>query len=215
MKAGLFGGTFNPLHNGHINVARHVKQQFNLDTIFVFPAATPPHKTDIGLAPARDRYDMVVQSLAGMDGFTPSDIEVLRKGPSFTIDTIHMFQQRYGDTFGFYLMMGSDAFFDTPTWKNQKSIFSAVPIIVMLRKGPGPDRDIGSFLDEHISKGYTWDQVKHRFVHDRLQPVCICSVPKIDISSTLIRSRVKQHRPIKGLVPSPVEEIIIKRNLYL
>jgi nicotinate-nucleotide adenylyltransferase len=215
MKAGLFGGTFNPLHNGHINVARHVKQQFNLDTLFIFPAAAPPHKTDIDLAPARDRYDMVVQSLAHMDGFTPSDIEVARKGPSFTIDTIHMFQQRYGDTCGFYLMMGSDAFFDIPTWKNQQAIFSEVPIIVMLRKGMGPDRDIRSFLDEHISKGYTWDQTKNRFVHDRLQPVCICSVPKIDISSTRIRSRVKQGRAIKGLVPSPVEQIIIKRKLYL
>lgn len=215
MKAGLFGGTFNPLHNGHIGVALHVKQRYELNTIFIFPSATPPHKNDIDLAPARDRYDMVVESLAHVDGLTPSDIEVVRKGPSFTIDTIHMFQQRYGDTFGFYLMMGSDAFFDIPTWKNQEAIFSAVPIIVMLRKGLGQDRDIRSFLDEHISKGYTWDQAENQFLHDRLQPVCICSVPQIDISSTQIRSRVKQRRTIKGLVPSPVEEIIIKRKLYL
>jgi nicotinate-nucleotide adenylyltransferase len=215
MKAGLFGGTFNPLHNGHIGVARHVKQRYGLDTIFIFPSATPPHKADINLAPARDRYDMVVQSLADMEGFIPSDIEVTRKGPSFTIDTIHMFQQHYGHTFGFYLMMGSDAFFDIPTWKNQESIFSKVPIIVMLRKGLGPDRDIGSFLDEHISKGYTWDQAENRFLHDRMQPVYICPVPEIDISSTQIRTRVKEHRSIKGLVPSPVEEIIIKRKLYL
>ena len=215
MKAGLFGGTFNPLHNAHIRVARHVKQQFNLDQIFFFPAATPPHKPDINLAPAQDRYEMVVKSLANMDGLVPSDIEIYRKGPSFTIDTIHAFQNRYGRSHHFFLMMGSDAFFDIPSWKNQKAIFAAVSIIVMPRPGAGKNQAIRSFLDEHIAQGYRWQQKENRFEHASLQPVSICPVPQIDISSTLIRSRVKQHLSIKGLVPPPVEEIISKRKLYL
>ncbi|MCF8091408.1 MAG: nicotinate-nucleotide adenylyltransferase [Desulfotignum sp.] len=215
MKAGLFGGTFNPLHNGHIRVADHVKHQFGLDKIFFFPAATPPHKPNINLAPARDRYEMVKTTLAAIDGLDASDIEVTRDGPSFTIDTIRSFQQRHGTTHRFFLLMGSDAFFDTPSWKKKDAIFSAVPIIVMLRGTHGQHQLIASFLDEHISKGYTWYQEENRFVHDRLQPVCICPVPKIDISSTMIRHRVKQHLSIKGLVPDPVEKIISKRKLYL
>ncbi|WP_024333811.1 nicotinate-nucleotide adenylyltransferase [Desulfotignum balticum] len=215
MKAGLFGGTFNPLHMAHIRIAEHVKQCLALDTIFFFPSATPPHKPGVDLAPAKDRYDMVVKSLAHKKGLKPSDIEINRKGPSFTIDTVHAFKRHYGESHQFYLLMGSDAFFDTPTWKRQKDIFAAVAIVVMPRQGTGPDPDIRSFLDEHIAKGYTWHQEERQFVHDRLQPVRICPVPRIDISSTLIRNRVKQHLSIKGLVPPPVEKIINERNLYL
>ncbi len=215
MDAGLFGGTFNPIHTGHIRIASHVKQQFNLSRIFFFPSATPPHKPGSNLAPAQDRYAMVAQSLAGMEGFYASDIELSRSGPSFTIDTIHAFEKQCGPDTRFFLLMGSDAFFDTPSWKRHTAIFAAVPIIVMPRGEPGQSRAIASFLDENISKGYTWNREKKQFIHDRLQPVYLCHVPKIDISSTMIRNRVKHHISIKGLVPSPVEKIISKRNLYL
>lgn len=215
MDAGLFGGTFNPIHNGHIHVASHVKAQFHLTSIFFFPSATPPHKPGSNLAHAQDRYAMVEQSLAGMDGFLASNIELVRSGPSFTIDTIHAFEKQHGPDTRFFLLMGSDAFFDTSSWKKHKAIFAAVPIIVMPRGDPGQSRDIASFLDENISKGYTWHRKNKQFVHDRLQPVFVCHVPKIDISSTMIRHRVKHQLSIKGLVPSPVEKIISKRNLYL
>ncbi|MEX1300104.1 MAG: nicotinate-nucleotide adenylyltransferase [Desulfotignum sp.] len=215
MKAGLFGGTFNPLHTAHIQIADHVKHQLGLDTIFFFPSATPPHKPGIDLAPAQDRYDMVVKSLAHKEGLAPSDIEITRKGPSYTIDTIYAFKRQYGESCRFYLLMGSDAFFDTPSWKRQTDIFAAVSIVVMPRQGVVPHADIQSFLDEHISKGYTWHQGERQFIHDRLKPVQVCPVPLIDISSTLIRSRVKQHLSIKGLVPAAVEKIIRERKLYL
>jgi len=215
MDAGLFGGTFNPIHNGHIRIASHVKQLCNLSRIIFFPSAAPPHKPGSDLAPAQDRYAMVEQSLAGMDGFCASDIELSRSGPSFTIDTIHAFDKQYGTGTRFFLLMGSDAFFDTPSWKKHTAIFAAVPIIVMPRGTSGLNRAIASFLDENISKGYTWNREKKQFVHDSLPPVYVCHVPKIDISSTMIRHRVKHHLSIKGLVPSPVEKIISKRNLYL
>jgi nicotinate-nucleotide adenylyltransferase len=215
MRAGLFGGTFNPLHTAHIQIADHVKHQLKLDRIFFFPSATPPHKPKFDLAPAKDRYDMVVKSLEHKDGLIPSDIEITRKGPSYTIDTIHAFKQRCGESCRFFLLMGSDAFFDTPSWKRQKEIFAAVSIVVMPRQGDSALADIGSFLDEHISKGYTWHQEERQFIHETLKPVRVCPVPLIEISSTLIRSRVKQHLSIKGLVPAPVEKIIRERNLYL
>lgn len=214
MDAGLFGGTFNPLHNGHLGIAGHVKQAFDLDKIFFFPSSTPPHKPRTGLAPARDRYEMVVRSLSGMDGLAPSDIELKRKGPSFTVDTITAFILHYGIAHRFYLLMGSDAFFDTPSWRRKEAIFEMVPVIVMLRGEARPVSDFSSFIDEKIAKGYTWESGRHRFTHNRLKDICICHVPRIDISSTMVRNQVKQNRSITDLVPPPVAEIIRKKDLY-
>ncbi|MCP3941966.1 MAG: nicotinate (nicotinamide) nucleotide adenylyltransferase [Desulfobacteraceae bacterium] len=224
MNAGLFGGTFNPLHNGHIDVIKYVKQAFHLQKIFLFPSATPPHKSMTELAPARDRLDMVKGWVTEQDGFYASDIELKRKGPSFTIDTIkafkksafenEIFKKKHGLQLNFSLLMGSDAFFDITTWKKQELIFRAIPIIVMLRGDRTGIEPIASFIDEHISKGYKLNKGLTKFTHKQMQPICICNVPKIDISSTMIRARVKENLSIKGLVPANVENIIKEKDLY-
>ncbi len=214
MDAGLFGGTFNPLHNGHIDIIKYVKQAFHLQKIFLFPSATPPHKSITGLAPARDRLEMVKVGVDKLEGFYASDIELKRKGPSFTVDTINAFKKVHSAPVNFFLLMGSDAFFDITTWKKQELIFQAIPIIVMLRGDRTGIEPIASFIDEHISKGYKLNKEQTKFTHDKLQPVHICNVPKIDISSTMIRARLKDNRSIKGLVPANVENIIKKKDLY-
>ena len=157
---------------------------------------------------------MVKQSLKGHKNFFVSDKELIRKGPSFTIDTINEFKKEYGPTTLFYLLMGSDAFFDITTWKRQDLIFRTIPIIVMLRGDMAGIEPIASFIDEYISKGYKLNEDQTQFTHEHLQPVRICNVPKIDISSTMIRARVKMNQPIKGLVPANVENIIKKKDLY-
>lgn len=212
MKAGLFGGTFNPLHNGHIAIITYVKQAYQLEKIFLFPSATPPHKPLTDLASAQDRMEMVMGWANHDQGFFASDIELKRKGPSFTIDTIEAFKKAHGPDLCFSLIMGSDAFFDIPTWKSKTLIFKAVPIIVMVRGNLYGTETIASFIDEHISKGYALDQ--NQFVHGDLQPIRICHVPKIDISSTMIRDRIKKNLPITGLVPANVQDLIIKKDLY-
>ncbi len=94
MKFGLFGGTFNPIHNGHIKVICHVKERFGLDEVYLIPSAVPPHKSDIDLAAAKDRLDMVQCSINNIPGLIASDAEIRRKGPSFTIDTIKQFEEK-------------------------------------------------------------------------------------------------------------------------
>ena len=211
--AGLFGGTFNPIHNGHLGIVTFVKQACGLDRIFLYPSATPPHKPPENLAPARDRLEMVRQSVTGLAGFSASDIELRRRGPSFTIDTIEAFRTVLGVGVRLHLLMGSDAFFDISTWKEKDRIFADVPVIVMLRGNPPAPAAMASFIDEHISKGYTLKDDQW-FIHGRLQPIRICRVPRIDISSTLVRERVRQGKPISGLVPEPVETIIKTKDLY-
>ena len=214
MKIGLFGGTFNPFHNGHIGIIEHIKKTYGLEIIYIIPSATPPHKPDTDLAPANDRFEMVRQSIEGRKGFIVSDKELIRKGPSFTIDTIKEFKNELGETADLFLLMGSDAFFDIPTWRQKNRIFESVKIIVMLR-GHFKNHDAFiSFIDEHISKGYIFNEQDNRFFHEKKQTICLCRVPRIDISSTMIRERVKYGKSIEGLVPAGVLKIIHEKELY-
>lgn len=213
VDAGLFGGTFNPLHNGHLDIVTHVKETCGLDRVYIYPSATPPHKPTGELAPALDRMAMVEKSLGDLPGLFASDIELKRQGPSYTIDTIKAFRRDLKDGVRLHLLMGSDAFFDISTWKEKDRIFAAVSTIVMLRGEPTTSWSMASFIDEHISKGYTLKQ-DYWFVHDRLRPIRICQVPRIDISSTMIRQRISLGKSIAGLVPEPVEAIIKTKDLY-
>jgi len=214
MKVGLFGGTFNPFHNGHIEIIQYVKNKYELEKIFLIPSSTPPHKSDINLAPADDRFEMVKQSLKGRKGFFVSDKELIRKGPSFTIDTINDFKKEYNDRTQFSLLMGSDAFLDITTWKHKDEIFQALQIIIMLRGQWENYNRIVSFIDENISKGYMFNEQNHTFSHKKKQSIIICKVPRINISSTMIRERVKNNESIKGLVPANIEKIIKAKDLY-
>ncbi len=216
MKIGLFGGTFNPFHNGHIGIVEHVKKKYSLDKIFIIPSATPPHKPDIDLASADDRFEMVKKSIKGLDlkGFFASDKELTRKGPSFTIDTIEEFKTDLGKNADLFLLMGSDAFFDIPTWRQMDRIFESVNIIVMLR-GHFENHDaFVSFIDEHISKGYIFNKEDNGFFHKTKKNILLCRVPRIDISSTLIRERIKSGKSIEDLVPAGVLKIIHEKELY-
>ena len=214
MKVGLFGGTFNPFHNGHIEIIQYVKDRYGLNKVFLIPSATPPHKPDINLAPANDRFEMVRQSLQDYDNFFVSDKELIRKGPSFTIDTINEFKKEYGRNTHFSLLMGSDAFLDITTWKNKDKIFETIRIIIMLRGHWGNYDAIVSFIDENISKGYFFNEQDNTFSHKKKKRILICRVPKINISSTMIRERVKNNEPIKNFVPANIEKIIRTKDLY-
>lgn len=214
MDIGLFGGTFNPIHNGHLGIIEHVQKTFDLEKIFFIPSATPPHKPEKNLAPAQYRFQMVKDSLKGYRHLLPSDKELLRQGPSYTIDTINEFKAEYGPDTDFYLLMGSDAFLDITTWKRNDQIFDSVKIIIMLRGYWENYTAIISFIDENISKGYIFDKHSNTFSHKTKHQLFICQVPKIDISSSLVRKRIKNNESINQLVPQIVEDIIKTKELY-
>ncbi len=220
MIQGLFGGTFNPLHQGHLAVILHVKQAFGLDIIHLIPSAIPPHKSATDLAPAADRFEMVKRSVAAIKGLVASDVEIVRRGPSFTIDTVNLFIENLSAGEDLRLIVGSDAFFEMDTWKKGRDLFSLISTIVMIRPGEKKQaKDVASFLQDVISKNYRPVNGEDLFsdpVSDAgVKPVYVCKVPEIDISSTLIRQRVKRHLPVAPLVPQPVEEIISQKGLYL
>jgi len=222
MNTGLFGGTFNPLHNGHIETIKYVADQFELKQVFFIPCSIPPHKDQKNLASAEYRFEMVKKSLKDIPNpyqFYASDIELNRTGPSYTIDTVREFKKNLSQKDSCFLILGSDAFFEIQTWKDFKEIFGEICVIIMLRnqefEEEGLIEKVKSFLKKNISNDYRLDNANNIFVNTDKKNIFIANVPKINISSTMIRKNIKTGQSIKILTPHVVEKLIHEKGLYL
>ena len=133
MRAGLFGGTFNPIHNGHLMVARQAVRCLALDRLYIIPCRTPPHKAPDFLAPAAQRVRMIELALPADDRVVLSDIEIRRSGPSYTIDTVVGFSTRIVPAAELFLIMGLDAFLEIHTWRHQRRLLEMIQPVVVVR----------------------------------------------------------------------------------
>ena len=188
---GMFGGSFNPPHNGHLIVCQAVLDQVGLDKIIFIPSAIPPHKLDMRLAPAEMRLEMVKLATVGNPGFDVSDIELRRGGTSYTVDTLKGLQQQHPDS-QLHLLIGADNWVDFETWRMPDQIMQLAQIVVMTRPG---------FAIE-------------RFAHRYGRRVRFGDVPNIGISGTMIRLNIKSGRSVKYLVPPQVEHFLDQHALY-
>ena len=146
-RIGLFGGTFNPIHRGHLQVARDVLHRYRLTTVQFIPSAQPPHKIEGILAPAADRYAMACNALADEPALKVSDIEIRRSGPSFTIDTLRRFMAEQHVETHIFFMVGLDAFLEIHTWKSYRQLFDLAAFIVMTRPQVAkPDQDMKTLM---------------------------------------------------------------------
>jgi nicotinate-nucleotide adenylyltransferase len=216
MKIGIFGGTFNPVHYGHLRAAEEVRETLKLDKIIFIPAKSPPLKTK-NITPARHRYEMLRTALLDQEDFELSDIEFKLRGKSYSARTIELFTKAYPAT-DFYFMLGIDAFMEIPQWwKPEKLIYSTHFAIISrpgfsfmnLQKSPylETNKRILKQLDESDVHFHTLKlRGGKRAVLLRLTP--------IDISSTEIRTRIKKRGSIKYLLPPAVESYIIFNKLY-
>ena len=220
-KIGLFGGTFNPIHLGHLRAAMEAGITFDLDRVLMIPSARPPHKDTENVAPAEDRLEMTRLATASTPGLAVSDVEFVRKGPSYTVETIEQLQKKLGTDTRLHLIIGLDAFREYDTWHRYRDLFRIIPIIVLLR----PDMkattlsNTRELLEKHltltISDQYCFESSPPRFIHPRLQTVYILEVTRLDISSSRIRRLIKERVPIRFLVPERVEQYIQEWGLYL
>lgn len=221
MRIGLFGGTFDPIHIGHLRAATEVKQGFNLDQIVFIPSALPPHKTQEAVTDAADRLKMVELAVSGHSGFTASDVELKRSGPSYSIDTIDHFKRAAPKDSGIFFISGLDAFLEIDTWKSYSELLNQVAFIVIAR--PMFDyNDLASrwsrlekFIKSKISDEYKFSDSSACFVHSNAKPIYIFDVTALDISSTRIRELIKKDQPVKFLIPEEIESYINNRGLYL
>jgi len=221
MRFGLFGGTFNPVHLGHLRAALEVKEGFVLEEIFLIPAALPPHKIPGVVADAGDRLHMLNLALDDTAGLSVSDVELKRSGPSYTIDTVKHFKSTLPEKSQIYLIMGLDAFLEIDSWRSYEELLEQVPIIVINR--PKKDRRLSSvewelmddYLKSSISGDYKFSELQSCYLAGDKQPIYIFEVTALDISSTGIRSLINEGRSIAYLVPRKAAKFITSRGLYL
>lgn len=197
-KIGIIGGTFDPIHYGHLIAAEWAKDELNLDKIIFIPAANPPHKELQEILDEKYRYLMVSLAIKDNKNFTISDHEIQRGGKSYTIDTLKHFKKVYPNSELFFIM-GFDSLLSLPTWKDVEGLEELCTFIVATRPG------------------YTLDQNDN--IYDKLpsgigDKVVFLEIPEIEISSSLIRERVRKGKSIKYLVPEAIEKYIYDNNIY-
>jgi nicotinate-nucleotide adenylyltransferase len=209
VKAGIFGGTFNPIHNGHLRAAEEIRESFALDTIYFVPAFIPPHKKTKEIADAKDRIAMVRRAIKGNSLFTMSGIETQRGGISYSIDTLVTMEKKLNDM---YYLIGIDAFLEIHTWHRYADLFSHTNFVVMIR--PSPKRQSGlSMFPAKVRKEMTILE-GGVFLHASGKKVYLHRVTQLDISATQIRESVKTGKSIRYLVPAAVEKYIKDKKLY-
>jgi nicotinate-nucleotide adenylyltransferase len=219
-RIGLFGGTFNPVHLGHLRAAVEVREGFGLDEIFLIPAALPPHKMPGEVVAAADRLQMLKRALEDTAGISISDVELKRFGPSFTIDTVQHFRCFFPEDTGIYLIMGLDAFLEINTWKNHEALIEQIPFIVINRPIAGVQNSTGwkvmeDYLKAKISTEYVFSQSQSCFQRGEVPPIYVYEITGLDISSTTIRKLIRKGRSIDYLTPQKVAEFIKSEGLYL
>lgn len=221
MKIGLFGGTFNPIHFGHLRAALEVREGCGLDRVLLIPAAVPPHKESGALAAAADRLRMIELAVEGEPGITVSDVEIRRAGPSFTVDTVRHFQRELPAGTDIFLIVGLDAFLEIDTWKSFRELLALVPVIVISRpdaahRSAGSEREaVADFIRSRISPPRTLSGDSAGFSAEGVRGVTLFPVTALDVSSSRIRDLAAAGRSIRFLVPEPVRQHIKARGLYL
>ena len=192
MKVGIFGGTFDPIHFGHLLLAEQAREAASLHEIWFIPAGEPPHKQGKPLTPAEERKKMVELAVEGHPQFKVNPIELLRSGPSYTVDTI-MELRKQNPHVEFFLLVGADMVKNLPKWYKIKEIIQNVHVIGLGR--PGVDHDA---LPEYIEERLMW----------------IPDAVETNISSSIIRERLMLNRSVRYLVPDSVYKYIKEQGLY-
>jgi len=193
-RLGIMGGTFNPIHQGHLVAAEVIWDEFKLDEVLFVPSGRPPHKENDEIAPPEHRWMMTVLATATNEHFSASPIEIKRKGESYTYDTILELKKIYGEDTECFFITGADAIAEISTWHKAENLPEVTKFIAASRPG------------------YKLDMEK---IHPRFRKCTyLVEVPALAISSTEIRKRIKRGQTIKYLLPEAVEKYIYKNHLY-
>jgi nicotinate-nucleotide adenylyltransferase len=197
---GVIGGSFDPVHMGHLGIAEEARERFALDKVLFVPAAQPPHKGPKTAAAASDRLEMVRLATRGNPHFLVSDIEMHREGPSYTIDTLEQIRRMQPEA-RVYFIVGADSLAELAGWHRARELAERFDFIILARPGarrPSKEELAGSFGDQVARK------LDGNFVTTGI----------FDISATEIRRRVREGRSIRYLVPAAVERYILSKGLY-
>ena len=194
-RLGVMGGTFDPIHYGHLVTAEEALQQFELESVVFVPTGRPWMKEHEKVSPAEDRYLMTVVATASNPLFRVSRMEVDRDGPTYTVETLRGIRSEFGQDTDLFFITGADAVLEIFQWKEPQELFDLAHFIAATR----PGYDLAAF-ESHAETHHP--------------EIMVMSVPALAISSTDIRGRIAQGRPIRYLVPEGVKSYIEKAGLY-
>lgn len=200
-KVGVFGGSFNPIHMAHLALAEEAREALNLARVIFVPARMPPHKARMGLAAARDRLEMARLAAAGNPAFEVSDIELRRRGPSYTIDTIRALRRRLGSDVEIYFLIGQDTVSELPTWREIGALSRLCRFTPLSRPGAARPalRSLAAVVGREEARAILARAV---------------AMPRLEISASDIRARLVAGRSVRYLIPDAVAAYIRKRGLY-
>jgi len=188
MRIGILGGTFDPIHLGHLYLAKKVLDKLSLEKIIFIPAYLSPHKKKTGIIEIRHRYNMVRRAIAGNRSFEVSDIEIKRKGRSYSVETLRQIRKRHGGTAEIFFITGSDSLKELDSWKGLKEILTLSRFVIVKRPG---------FAIKNISRDFI-----------------MLDVDAKDISASSVREMIRKGESISGVVPKEVVSYIKRRGLY-
>ena len=197
-RIGVLGGTFDPIHIGHLILAEEARDQLDLSVIYFVPAGDPPHKQGRKLAPVADRLAMIDLAIAGNEYFRSSRVDADRPGPHYTIDMVHIFQQQLPPGAELYFLMGYDSLAELPGWHRPADLIAACHLVALTRYDVPLD----------------WGHLEQALPGVR-ERVTLLDMPELEIASHQIQQRVRVDRSIRYLAPDSVCQYIEARRLYL
>lgn len=192
MRIGIFGGTFDPIHNGHLTIAQTALNELPIDKVLFVPAGSPPHKVDQHISAAPARVALVKLAIAGNPAFDISEIEIQRRGPSYTVDTVNELASMYPSPAKLFLIIGADNLVHFEKWRSPEEILAKATLAVYPRYG------------------YEISRVAPRL----LERAVILNAPRMEFSSSHIRELLRAGKSIRYLVPDAVEKAISKERYY-
>jgi nicotinate-nucleotide adenylyltransferase len=197
MRLGILGGTFDPIHIGHLILAEEARYLLELDQVLLAPAADPPHKRAQGKSPAEQRVRMVELAIAGNPHLALSRIDVDRPGPHYTLEMMRLLRDQYGPDTDLYFLMGLDSLADLPTWHRPLELMQQCNLVALSRPGAAFD----------------WDTLEAALPGVR-QRVVLLTMPHLEISGRDLRARARAGRPLRYQVLPQVEQYIEEHQLY-
>ncbi len=198
LRVGVFGGTFDPIHTGHLILMEEARYELELDSVLIVPAADPPHKQGHAISPVADRIRMCELATWDADAVNISRVDADRSGPHYSVDMVRLLQARLGAHTEIFFLVGMDSLRDLPMWHRPQQLLDQCTLVAMSRAGVSID----------------WTSLESELPGIR-ERVMLIEMPLLEISGTDIRERVREGRPIRYQTPRVVERYIRRRGLYL
>ena len=213
MRLGLFGGTFNPVHWGHLRSAEEIREMCELERVMLVPTNISPHKKSEEIVSANHRLKMLDLAVKRNPHFITSDVELKRPGKSYSIETIGYFKQAFEEDLTLFFIMGMDAFLEIDSWRNYNELFSLCNFIVMTR--PRYETNgLDQVMPAQMMKDFVYYPDEMRFAHNSQFSIYFKEITSLDISSHTIRTLIRNGKSIQYLLPEEVERYVKEHRFY-